>query len=80
VRQQAVNATQERGLAAPRRADDREYLALAHVKVDIAEDFKRAVALCQTADANAWFGFTVLRGRSSSDSGHRRCLVGHSAA
>ena len=79
VRQQAINATQERGLAAPRRPHDCDDLALAYVKVDVSEYFERAVAFCQSADPNAWFSFTA-RGRSSSNSGHRRCLIGHSAA
>ncbi len=41
VRQQPVDAAQQRGLAAAGRADDRDDLAFAHVEVDVAEHFQR---------------------------------------
>ena len=57
VRQQAVDAPQERGLAAAGRSDDRDDLALTDVEIDVAEDFERAVVLAQAADADAWLAF-----------------------
>ena len=53
VRHQAVDAAQQRGLAAAGRADDGDDLALADVEVDVAEDFERAVVLAQAAHADA---------------------------
>ena len=61
VRQQAVDAAQERGLAAARRSDDRDDLALTDVKIDVAEYFERTVVLAQAADADARLAFCVLR-------------------
>ena len=52
-RQETVDAAQQRGLAAARRADDGDDLALADVEIDVAEDFERAVVLAQALDANA---------------------------
>src|SRR5262249_31334015 len=80
VRQKPVDAAQEGGLATARRADDCNDLALTDVEVDIAKDLERAVALAQTADADAWFTFGDLRSRGGSDGGRRHCLTGHSAA
>ena len=57
VRQQAVDAAQQRGLAAAGRADNRDDLALADVEVDVAEYFERAVVLAESADADARFAF-----------------------
>ena len=37
-RQQAVDAAQQRGLAAAGRADDRDDFALADIEVDVAEN------------------------------------------
>ena len=67
VRQQAVDAAQQRGLAAARRPDDCDDLALTDVEIDVAEDFERAVVLAQAADADAWLAFRGLR--SGADGG-----------
>ena len=48
-RHQAVDAAQQRGLAAAGRADDGDDLALADVEIDVAEDLERAVALADAA-------------------------------
>ena len=53
VRQQTVDAAQQRGLAAAGGPDDGDDLALADIEVDVAEHFERAVALGQAFDANA---------------------------
>ena len=45
VRQQAVDAAQQRGLAAAGWADNGNDLALADIEVDVAEHFERAVIL-----------------------------------
>ena len=42
-----------RGLAAARRSDHRDDLALADIEVDVAEHFERAVALAEPAHADA---------------------------
>ena len=55
MRQQAVDAAQQRGLAASRRADNGDDLALADVEVDIAEHFERAVILAEAAHADSRF-------------------------
>ncbi len=51
-RDQAVDAAQQRGLAAARRADDGDDLAVADVEIDVAEDFERAVMLAEALDAD----------------------------
>ncbi len=61
VRQQAVDAPQERGLTAARRSDDCDDLALTDVKIDVTEDFEGAVVLAQAADADARLAFCALR-------------------
>jgi hypothetical protein len=45
VRQQTVDATQQRGLAAAGWTDNCNDFALADIEVDVAEHFKRAVIL-----------------------------------
>ena len=52
-RDQAVDAAQQRGLAAAGRADDGDDLALADLEIDTAEDFKRPVALGQALHTDA---------------------------
>ena len=49
VRQQSVDAAQQRGLAAAGRADDGDDLALADVEIDVTEHFERAVTLAEAA-------------------------------
>ncbi len=56
MRQQAVDAAQQRGLAATGRADHGEDFARADLEVDVAEDFERAVVLAQPFDADARLG------------------------
>ena len=46
----------QRGLAAARGADDGDDLAVADFEIDVAEDFKRAVVLAETLDADARLG------------------------
>ena len=76
VRQQPINATEQRGLAAAGRADDGDDLALGHLEVDVAEDFERAVALGQSFDADARFGSASCR----AERGYSGLLLCHSAA
>ena len=52
VRQQAVDATQQRGLAAAGRPDDGDDFTLGDVEIDVAEYFERAVTLGQPLDAD----------------------------
>jgi hypothetical protein len=80
VRQETVDAAQHGGLAAARGTDDCDDLALTDVEVDVAEDLERAVALAQTADADARLTFGNLRRRGGSDGGRHHGLTGHSAA
>ena len=77
TRQQAVDAAQQRGLAAARRADHGDDLALADLEVDVAEDFERAVVLAEALDADA--RLRPLRRRGSHVRMRRR-LARHSAA
>ena len=75
MRQQAVDTSKKRGLAAAGGPDHREDLALADFEVDVAEHFQRAVALGEAPDADARFAFP--RGGRGSDGGRRRLLVCH---
>ena len=52
-RQQAVDAAQQRGLAAPRRPDNGDDLALSDIEVDAAKHLERAVTLRQRSDPYA---------------------------
>ena len=61
VRQQAVDAAQQRGLAAAGRADHGDDFALADLEVDVAEDFERAVVLAEPFDADARLGAHAAR-------------------
>src|SRR5487761_2795638 len=76
VRQQAVDAAQQRGLAAAGRADDGDDFALGNLEIDIAEDFKRAVTLAQSLNADARFGSASCR----AERGYSGLLLWHSAA
>src|SRR5690242_17919184 len=80
VRQQPVDATKQRGLAAAGRTYDRDDLAFADVKVDTAENFERTVVLAKSTDANTWPILAGLRRGRPADSGSRCCLTRHSAA
>jgi hypothetical protein len=61
VRQQAVDAAQQRGLAAAGRPDHGDDLAFGHVEIDIAEYFERTVTLGQSLDADTRFAGGTLR-------------------
>jgi hypothetical protein len=76
VRQQAVDAEQQRGLAATGRADNGDDLALADIEVDVAENLERAVMLAKAANADAGLGGA----RRIAHGGDRRLLLCHSAA
>src|SRR5450631_1651948 len=79
VRQQAVDAAQQRGLAATGRPDYGDDLAFGHVEIDIAEHFERAVTLGQPLDANTGLACGTLRS-GWANGGYRRWLIYHSAA
>ena len=84
-RQQAVDAAQQRGLAAARWADDGDDLALAELEVDAAEHFERAVPLGKSADADARRGpasvpsgpVQLPRGRRGHYGVSRACVASH---
>jgi hypothetical protein len=80
VRQQTVDTAKQRGLATARWADDCDYLALADVKVDLAENFERTVVLAESTDTDAWLALGGLGCRCPADSGSRCCLTRHFAA
>src|SRR5262249_40563327 len=80
VRQETVDRAKKRGLAAARRTDDRDDLALADVKIDVTEYFERTVVLSKIADANTRLVSGALCDRYGPCCGRRRCLTGHSAA
>ena len=71
VRQQAVDAAQQRGLAAAGRSDNGDDLAFRHFEIDVAKHFKRAVTLGQSLDANAGLAGGALRsGRANGGCRH----------
>jgi hypothetical protein len=80
VRQQTVDATQQRGLAAAGRTDDGNDFALADIEVDVTEYFERAVILAEAADANARFGAGGACCVGWAQSGRGLLLICHSAA
>src|SRR5262249_52901272 len=81
-RNEAIDTTQQRGLAAAGGADDRHDLALADREVDAAEDLERAVVLGEIGDADARAGAPDRNGRTRPlTRGQRPWLLdGHSAA
>ena len=55
-RQQAVDAAQQGGLAAARRADNGDDFARSDLEIDVAEHFERAVTFAQATNADAGGG------------------------
>src|SRR6185503_3900277 len=54
---EAVDAAEERGLAAARGADEGDDLALAHLEIDLVEYLERAVTLGEPRDADTGVGW-----------------------
>src|SRR5271170_7676400 len=63
IRLEQVHATQHGGLAAPRGADDADYLAARDVEIDAAQHLVLTKTLAQVAHLHQW---------SSTIRGHRR--------
>jgi hypothetical protein len=82
---EAVDAAQQRGLAAARGTDQGHDLALAHLEIDAAEHLERAVALGEAGDADARTRLRrgterpdaeVARGRANAHSAAERAGAG----
>src|SRR5262249_43518259 len=80
MRQQAIDAPQQCGLAAPGWADNCNDFTFPDTKIDIREYPGRAVTLAEPAHPDAWFSFGFLRYRGRTESRCRCRFACHSAA